>query len=234
MWTKRISYLTRRSLRFLNQELGKNKSLSSFCGCKKSNNLNIGRYGSMVPANFSQSALELQKAEPSSDKSSRSKEDIGQLVYTGSINKGVYIAKYFSLSSSAIGICLQPWILSEMATGSLAFKMAMVTATGLFVFCTPFLLHFLCKRYVTQMYYNKESRTFTVSRLNFLAQAKRFSFTPEEIKESLPNPLSNYEVRKQAFLLDTEALKETDLDAYIVFMKYDEPLDINKYASKED
>lgn len=157
---------------------------------------------------------------------------MGTLIYTGNINTGVYIAKYFSLISSGIGLCLQPYLLAQMSSSALAFKVAVVSATGFFVFGTPFLLHFLCKRYVTQMYYNADTKTFTLFRLSFFARPTKFSFKPDDVKDSLPNPFSNFEAGGQAFLLDTDVIREEHPDAYIAFMRYDEPLDLEKYTTK--
>lgn len=158
---------------------------------------------------------------------------LGDLIYTGSVNRGVYIAKYISLSSSAIGMCIQPWLLTKMAASAAVFKVAMLSATGLFVFGTPFLLHFLCKRYVTEMYYDKDTNTFTAVRLNFFARPKRLSFAPYEICDSASNPFSNYQVGDNAMLIDTNVIRELRPDVYIIFMRYDEPIDLDKYISKD-
>lgn len=162
--------------------------------------------------------------------SDHSPESLGELVYTGNINKGVFVAKYFSVGSSVIGLCLTPWIVSEMSTGGLVFKIAVTTASGFFILVTPLLIHFLCKRYVVKMYYDKASSTFSAVKLNLLAQQRVFKFKPNEIKDSLTNPLCTVEVRDQGFLLDTDDLMNTNPDAYVAFMRYDQPIDLDKYT----
>lgn len=191
----------------------------------------------LIGQRFKYDAAFLRGTSTGTDKSTNintSDEGFGDIVYTGSINKAVYMVKCFSLATSAIGICLQPWLLSTMANSALVFKVTTVCATGFFVFGTPWLLHFLCKRYVTKLYYNKHTKTFTVERLNFFARPKYFSFQPRDIKDSLPNPFSNFEVADQGFLINTEELKFTNPEVYVVFMRYDEPIDLTEYSNSTD
>lgn len=160
-------------------------------------------------------------------------EDLGKLVYKGNANKTVRIIKLFSITTSIMGVCLQPMLFKEMGDSALAFKVAAMTATAFFVFGTPLLLHFLSKRYVLQMYFNENTRIFTAERYNIFAQPKKFSFTAEQISDSIPNPFSNFQVGSHGFLLDTDKFRNDHPEAYKVFMRYDEPLDVDKYNIKK-
>lgn len=162
-----------------------------------------------------------------------SDEALGQLIYTGPKNREVYLVKYFSLSTSALGVLLQPYILSQMANNGPLVKTSVIAVTGFFVVGTPFLLHFLCKRYAMKMYYNKFTSTFTVVKLNFFARPRYFTFTPDDISETIVDPLANFNAKGQGFLLDTDIIREHHPDAYIVMKKYDKPIDLNKYLVEE-
>lgn len=162
------------------------------------------------------------------------KTDLGKLVYTGPNNSSVKLVKYFSLSTSAIGVLLQPYLLSQMINNGLAVKMTIVSFTAFFVLGTPFLLHYISKRYVMQMYYNDSTNTFTACQLNFFAREKRFSFTPDDISDSLASPLCNYKVGERSLLLDTDLMRDEHVDAYIAFMRYDKPIDLSKYTSRSN
>jgi len=120
-----------------------------------------------------------------------------------------------------------------MVTSGVVFKLAIGVSTAFFVIGTPVLLHFLCKRYVSHMYYNSETKTFTAVRMNFFARQTEFSFTPRDITPSIPSPLSNFQVGEQAFLLDQDVIRETHPQAYIALMRYDEPLDLSEFVDKK-
>lgn len=174
-----------------------------------------------------------QKIQCYSTGAKPSDDDLGMLIYTGPKNKEVHMVKYFSLSTSAIGILLQPYLLTQMSANGPLVKMSIVAFTGFFVIGTPFLLHFLCKRYVLRMYYNELTNTFTAVRLNFLARQKYFSFTPDDVNETTVDPLSNFQAKGQGFLLDTDEIREKHPDAYIALKRYNEPIDLNKYIVEQ-
>lgn len=154
----------------------------------------------------------------------------GNLVYTGTANRMVTVAKFFSLSTSALGLCIMPWLYAEMSDGGIIFKVAMMGASSFFIFLTPVLIHTLSKRYVLSMYHDKPTNTFSTVRYNLIMQQKAFSFTPDQIEDTLSSPLCNFQVGNQGFILDTDELMRTDPDAYIAFMRYDEPIDLDKYT----
>lgn len=158
--------------------------------------------------------------------------DLGQLIYTGHKNKQVYIVKYFSLSTSLIGILLQPYVLSEAAASSPLVKFSIVAFTSFFVFATPCLLHFLAKRYVMKMHYNEKTNVFTATKLNFFARPRYFTFTPDDIAETTVDPLSSFQAKGHGFLVDTDVIREAHPEAYIALKKYNEPIDLNKYIVK--
>lgn len=158
----------------------------------------------------------------------------GQLVYTGPNNKAVKLVKYFSLSTSALGILCQPYLISQMAQNGVIVKAAIGAFTAFFVFGTPFLLHFICKRYVTKMYYDAGNRTFTATRLNFFAQEKKFTFSADDIRGVTANPLCNFQVGEEMFLLDQDMIRERFPEAYVVWMGYDKPMDISEFIKQKE
>lgn len=150
-------------------------------------------------------------------------------MYTGNFNTGVTLAKAFSLSSSALGLCLLPWLNAEMSSGGLIFRVAMTSAAGFFILITPVIIHFIAKQYVMAMFWEKKTNTFSAVKLNFFAQQKLFKFTPDQIENTVSNPLCTMKVGENGFLMDTDELMDTNLEAYVAFMRYDEPIDLSQY-----
>ena len=73
----------------------------------------------------------------------------GQLtaIYNGPLAKQLKIVKLFSLSTSAMGLALQPVLFSHLVAYSGVAKVMTAMFCGIFIFITPVFLHMLCKRW---------------------------------------------------------------------------------------
>uniref|UniRef100_A0A914BVT1 Uncharacterized protein n=1 Tax=Acrobeloides nanus TaxID=290746 RepID=A0A914BVT1_9BILA len=96
-------------------------------------------------------------------------------------------AKIISLSSSALGAAVIPIFTAKLTSntdnlGVVAFAIMCDIFIGLFTF-TPLLLHFLTKRYVVNLYYNKGSQTFTTVHYNFFFQKRALRFKQEDVND---------------------------------------------------
>lgn len=97
---------------------------------------------------------------------SKSKDDI--LIYEGPLVSKIRLAKLFSLSSSMIGLALQPMLYQktvEAGTG-LAVTIGGAVFLGFFTFVTPVLLHLISRKYVTHLLYNSYTEEFTAFTYN--------------------------------------------------------------------
>ena len=154
---------------------------------------------------------------------------LGRQIYVGANNRLVTVIKLFSLSSSLIGLAVMPWLHTQISSSSLVFKLTLFGASGFFILLTPILIHTLARRYVLSMYYNESTKRFSAVRYNLLMQQRTVSFTPEQIEDSLASPLSTFRVGNQDFLIDPDELMRSDPEAYVIFMRYDQPIDLDKY-----
>jgi hypothetical protein len=83
----------------------------------------------------------------------------------------------FSLSSSIIGITCQPFLYEAVvSTGSVPIIVAAYSFIGFFTFLTPFLLHLITKKYVTQLLYKRDTDSYVAKTVNF------FNITREVFK----------------------------------------------------
>lgn len=97
-------------------------------------------------------------------------------IYYGPLTPQIKAVKIFSLSSSAAGLVAQPIILREASTiGSTSLLIAICSVVGFFTFVTPLLLHIITKKYVTEVYYNPETKSYTAVTLNFFLVPKKVS-----------------------------------------------------------
>lgn len=72
------------------------------------------------------------------------------------------LVKVFSLTTSITGAVVQPTLLEQsMKIGGPAMAIAACTVAGFFTIVTPLLLHFVTKKYVTELFYNEKTGEYT-------------------------------------------------------------------------
>lgn len=106
----------------------------------------------------------------------RLKDDDNKLecIYYGPLTPQIKGVKVFSLSSSAAGLLAQPIIIKEAANiGSTSLIVALCSVVGFFTFVTPLLLHFITKKYVTEIHYDPATSTYTATTINFFLAKKK-------------------------------------------------------------
>lgn len=144
-------------------------------------------------------------------------------MYVGPLSFLVKGVKAFSVSTSILALGLQPYLLLHTqghATGTL---LALGTVMGFFIFCTPLLIHFITKKYVTDIYYKAETGVFTATTYNFFVQRKRLTFTPEDVSVPVvPGMFTTIHVKGRPLFLEQSLFRSKQ--AYIKMMGYDKPL----------
>jgi transmembrane protein 70 len=104
------------------------------------------------------------------------------IVYEGALKYQVMKLKFFSLSTSGMGLCMQPIIWTKLAESSLAANIALITTSLFFTFGTPLLIQFgLARKYVTEIYYEPESDTYTAATYNFFNRKREIPFKVEDV-----------------------------------------------------
>uniref|UniRef100_A0A0B7AWW0 Uncharacterized protein n=1 Tax=Arion vulgaris TaxID=1028688 RepID=A0A0B7AWW0_9EUPU len=79
-------------------------------------------------------------------------DSLGHLVYEGRVGKMMKALKVFSLTTSTIGLAVQPYIWISFQNMSLAAAVPLFTVLNSFVFVNPILIHYISKKYVIDLY----------------------------------------------------------------------------------
>ncbi|KAI8759270.1 transmembrane protein 70 mitochondrial [Biomphalaria glabrata] len=159
--------------------------------------------------------------------SSVEKEDLGELVYQGRIGSMFRALKIFSLSTSAIGLCLQPYLLMTYQDTPLKLAIPMFAVLNVFVFVNPILIHFIAKKYVLEMYFNTQTKVFTAILLTFFARKEKISFTADDVDcPDVPNMFAMFTAKGRP--LFAHEADFTSLEVYKHLMGFDVPLDLTK------
>lgn len=94
-------------------------------------------------------------------------------IYYGTLTPKIKAVKVFSLSTSLAGLAAQPILMEQGAkiggTGMVVFMCGFV---GLFTFVTPLLLHFITKKYVTEIMYNAATQEYTATTISLILLKK--------------------------------------------------------------
>lgn len=107
------------------------------------------------------------------------KEDATNLerVYYGTLTPRMRAVKVFSLTTSMAGLAAQPILMEEgMRIGGTGMAVLLCSIGGFFTFVTPFLLHFITKKYVTEIHYNPTTKEYVATTVNIILQTVRVSF----------------------------------------------------------
>lgn len=93
-------------------------------------------------------------------------------IYFGTLTPKIRAVKVFSLSTSVIGLAAQP-LLVEKASQLGGTSMILVCSfVGFFTFITPLVLHFITKKYVTEINYDAVKDEYTATTLSILLRKK--------------------------------------------------------------
>ncbi|KAL1130504.1 hypothetical protein AAG570_011752 [Ranatra chinensis] len=128
--------------------------------------------------------------------------------------------------TSMVGVLAQPAILERAnelgaTTGAIIGVCSLV---GFFTFVTPFLLHWVTKKYVTSVVYNISTNSYTATTYSLFAKEKTLDFRPgEAIVPSVPGMFTTVTVNGTPLFLDARFFE--DLAHYKKIMGYDRPMD---------
>lgn len=104
-------------------------------------------------------------------------DDPSTSIYAGALSSRIRIVKVFSLTTSLVGISAQP-ILLEQGTkiAGPAMGYFLCVFAGFFTFVTPFLLHFITKKYVIDIAYNPVTDEYTSTTISLLLLKNKVRF----------------------------------------------------------
>jgi len=150
----------------------------------------------------------------------------GELVYVGTMARLVRFVKLFSITTSLMGIAVQPLIYNQVADLHWALALSLGGVTSFFIFITPLLLHIVTKRYVTHIYWHSDVDRFNAVTYSFLLRQLDHKFTSKEvISPSRPGLFTTVLVNGGKTPLFIDPSLFINKKAFVHLMKYNEPLD---------
>lgn len=107
---------------------------------------------------------------------SKAEPPIENRIYFGTLTPQIKAVKIFSLTTSIGGVIAQP-ILYEQGSklGGMPMVVFICTFAGFFTFVTPFLLHWVTRKYVTEMFYDPKTDEYCATIITLFLQKKYVS-----------------------------------------------------------
>ncbi|KAH8375207.1 hypothetical protein KR200_006694 [Drosophila serrata] len=154
-----------------------------------------------------------------------SEEEALQRIYYGTLAPRMKMVKFFSLSTSLAGIAAQPILLEQgMKIGGTGMAVFLCSVGGFFTFVTPLLLHFITKKYVTELHYNPQTEEYTATTISLLLQKIKTKFRPSDVTvPEVPGMFTSFLVGKRPLFIDPALFD--DPEHYVRIMGYDKPID---------
>uniref|UniRef100_A0A1L8DZP6 Putative transmembrane protein 70 log mitochondrial n=1 Tax=Nyssomyia neivai TaxID=330878 RepID=A0A1L8DZP6_9DIPT len=146
-------------------------------------------------------------------------------VYEGPLSSRIKIVKLFSLSTSVAGLAAQPIVIEQASKLGGTFLVLLSSGfVGFFTFVTPFLLHWITKKYVTQLKYNPPSEEYTATTISFFLTLSHTKFKVSDVKvPDVPGMFTSFHIGKKALFVDPRQFPDTS--HYVKIMGYDKPID---------
>lgn len=93
----------------------------------------------------------------------------GVRIYYGSLAPRMKAVKVLSLTTSVVGLAAQPILMEQgMKIGGTGMAVFLCTVAGFFTFVTPLLLHFITKKYVTEIHFNPTTEEYTATTISII------------------------------------------------------------------
>ncbi|XP_028044033.1 transmembrane protein 70 homolog, mitochondrial [Bombyx mandarina] len=154
-------------------------------------------------------------------------------IYYGTLTPQIKAIKIFSLCTSIAGIAIQPMLIREASSiGSTSLLVAICSVVGFFTFVTPILLHFITKKYVTEIYYNAETSTYKAITINFFATKRIHEFKVEDVfVPDVPGMFTTMHANGKPLFIEARFFNNPL--HYAKIMGYDKPMDFKLGETQE-
>lgn len=158
------------------------------------------------------------------------KVDIGpgtwKEIYHGILTTQIRMVKLFSLSTSCLGLLMQPVLLQKFVGTHVGLAIATGSFIGFFTFVTPLLIHWITKKYVTRLEYDPERDIYSATILTFFLREKKIDFSLEDVEvPSVPGMFTTFHVKKHPLFVEPRMFE--DVEHYGRLMGYDKPIDFS-------
>lgn len=109
----------------------------------------------------------------STDSTSTSEPTAKHQIYFGTLTSKIRAVKAFSLSTSIVGLAAQPMLIEKSSQlGGASIVIVVCSFVGFFTFVTPLVLHFITKKYVTEINYDPVKDEYSATTLSILLRRK--------------------------------------------------------------
>lgn len=90
-------------------------------------------------------------------------------IYYGTLAPRMRMVKLFSLTTSLAGLAAQPVLMEQgIKIGGTGMAIFLCSVGGFFTFVTPLLLHFVTKKYVTELHYNQATDEYIATTISLI------------------------------------------------------------------
>ena len=146
------------------------------------------------------------------------------LVYEGQLTPSVRRIKVFSLTTTFLGLVAYPFMFKKASsTKKSAFAHVFVGWTLIMVIFSPLALNYVTKRYITELRFNRDTRTFRAITLSFFNRQVETRFKQADVHVPLvPGLFTSFLVRKRPMFMDPAYVQ--DVAAYQHLLGHDKPI----------
>lgn len=139
------------------------------------------------------------------------------------------------------GLIAQPILYEQAAKlgGSTPVIVAVCGFVGFFTFVTPFLLHVITKRYVTELHYDPVTKEYDATIITFYLAKKHVKFCVEDVTvPEVPGMFTSFLVNPKgskdpvALFVDPKLFE--DPTHYVKIMGYDRPIDFKLNLTQKE
>ncbi|XP_075244185.1 transmembrane protein 70 homolog, mitochondrial-like [Convolutriloba macropyga] len=129
---------------------------------------------------------------------------LGDEVYYGTFEKTLKYVKLFSLINSAVVLSAVPFLMTQnweklrKYRATSAFAITSAVAVGVVL---PVFLHTMSKKYVTHMFYNWDTKHFTLRYYSLFLRKKHLTFAPEDVSMPLKTGFATHLVKERPFFI---------------------------------
>ena len=136
-----------------------------------------------------------------------------RLVYTGPLKGAVRAVKVFSLSTCVLALMGTPVLVVLGNPGvPVPARVAMGSLVLLVGVSTTAVLHWLCKGYITRLFYDKHSHTVAAYTVSLFGLNKKNVFEVEECgPPSQLSAFSTFQARKHSYFVHTDVFEDRKL-----------------------
>lgn len=149
--------------------------------------------------------------------------------------------KVFSLTTSLAGLIAQPVLYEQAAKlgSSTPVIVAVCSFVGFFTFVTPFLLHVITKRYVTELHYDPLTNEYDATVITFYLTKQHVKFKVEDVHvPEVPGMFTSFIVNRKgskkpvSLFIDPKLFE--DPMHYVKIMGYDKPIDFKLNLTEKE